>query len=73
MKGYYAGEKSIGLGPIVLALSVVAALGFGCLYAMFSHTIQAAGTEDLSAPTQQEQQAIPSSAGAPAKPKHNHA
>jgi hypothetical protein len=35
--GYYAGEKSVGLGPIVLAICVVAMLGFGLLYFMCGH------------------------------------
>jgi len=39
---YYQGEKSVGLGPIILAMSFVAACGFGVLYYTCSHNIQPA-------------------------------
>lgn len=46
--GYYEGEKSIGLGPIVIALSVVAITGFGLMYTMFGHLAQEPSSDDFS-------------------------
>jgi hypothetical protein len=46
--GYYEGEKSIGLGPIVIGLSVVAACGFGLLYYTCAHPLQPAGASNVA-------------------------
>ncbi len=51
-KGYYHGEKSVGLGPIVLVLSTVTAIGLGTLYAVFSHQVANVSNDDSSAQTQ---------------------
>jgi hypothetical protein len=50
--GYYEGEKSVGLAPIVLALSVVAMIGFGLLYFMVGRQTQASSPAEMSAPAQ---------------------
>lgn len=54
--GYYEGEKSVGLGPIVVALSLVAMVGFACLYFLFGHSIQSGKAEEMSAPQTQQVQ-----------------
>jgi len=70
--GYYEGEKSLGLGPILLALSLVTVVGFGLLYYMCGRSIEPTGAQDLSQPVQSIQPAQPSTQPvAPAKP-HNH-
>ena len=46
--GYYEGEKSIGLMPILLTLSVVTMIGFGLLYFVFGRDLQPAGSQDMS-------------------------
>lgn len=37
--GYYHGEKSLGLGPILIALSLVAVMSFALLYYSCGRTI----------------------------------
>jgi len=72
--GYYEGEKSVGLAPILITLSVVTMLGFAMLYFMCGR--QTSATQDLSAPAQQSvpQAVQPAQSIQPAtsaKP-HNH-
>lgn len=68
----YAGEKSVGLGPIVLALSVVTIAGFGVLYAMFGHEHATAGTQDLSAPESMQMQSQNTTALPMGARSHSH-
>jgi hypothetical protein len=63
--GYYQGEKSVGLGPIVLVLAAVTAISFGTMYFVFSHQVASVSSEDDATSTAQ-----PSTVNAPpAKPR----
>jgi hypothetical protein len=65
--GYYQGEKSVGLGPILLVLAAVTAISFGTVYFMFSHQVASVSTEEDATSTAQ-----PSTVNeAPAKPHGN--
>ncbi|HEY9775394.1 MAG TPA: hypothetical protein V6C81_16630 [Planktothrix sp.] len=64
-KGYYHGEKSVGLAPIVLVLAAVTAVSFGTVYCMFSHQVASVNSEDDSSASVQQTSTV----AAPAKPR----
>jgi hypothetical protein len=70
--GYYEGEKSVGLGPIVIAISLVAMLGFASLYFMFGRNIQATNaSEEITSPQQKQGQSNASEKTTPQAGQHN--
>ena len=70
--GYYHGEKSLGLGPILITLSLVAVMGFGLMYYAFGRTVDSTPTGAQALPTENPQPTTPSAQPALASKAHNH-
>jgi hypothetical protein len=70
--GYYHGEKSLGLGPILITLSLVAVMGFGLMYYAFGRTVDSTSTGAQALPTESVQPVTPSAQPAMAAKAHNH-
>jgi hypothetical protein len=70
---YYEGEKSVGLMPIVLAISAATAVCFGMLYFTCSHQLAATGADDdAGASTQQVQPIQPGIPETDTSKRHGH-
>ncbi|HEY9719952.1 MAG TPA: hypothetical protein V6C69_20910 [Trichormus sp.] len=70
--GYYHGEKSLGLGPILITLSLVAVMGFGVMYYAYGRSVDTTATGAQALPPESAQPVVPAPPPSLAAKGHNH-